>query len=255
MIFIFRRPALSAFLIAMLAALALAPRADALADVAADSEAEPSAAVPLVAFDADALKQGRFSYRITADGEVIGQAVIEVRATGGGQYSIVLDSKDIEQHWRSEFSRDFAPQRSSLEMSSADAPYSMQIEYSERGASGTQSRSGAVEPFSADILQQVVDQRVDWAAMMAATMQPTGHVEFQVFDPASGLSRLSGTRVETAPIDSVLGKVPAVRLDYTIFKGEHAEAYSVYSTREPPHLMLREEMPGGLVIELVSVEE
>lgn len=204
--------------------------------------------------DARTLRQGRFTYRISADGEALGVAIIEVRATQDGRYSIVLDGGDIGQHWRAEFSRDFTPQSATLEMSDASAPYSMQIQYAAHGASGTQSRAGKRESFMAKFEGQVIDQRVDWAAMMAATIPAGGEIEFQVFDPDTHLSRLTGSRVATAPVTSVLGSVPAIRLDYTIYKGEHIETYSVYATRQRPHLMLREDMPNGLSIELIALD-
>jgi len=101
----------------------------------------------------------------------------------------------------------------------------------------------------------VVDQRVDWAAMMAAEFSKGGTVEFYVFDPSSALSRLNGTSAETLPLRSVLGVVPTVRLDYTIHKNSHEESYAVFATKEQPRVMLREEMPGGLVSVLIAIED
>ena len=50
------------------------------------------------------------------------------------------------------------------------------------------------------------------------------------------------------------GDVPALRFDYTICKREHVEEYTMYATNETPRYVLREDMPNGLVSELIRIE-
>ena len=96
----------------------------------------------------------------------------------------------------------------------------------------------------------VIDQRVDWASMMAAHAPAQGSIAMRVFDPSTGLSDMLGHFGDMQPMNGT----PALRLDYTICKRKHLEAYTVYATRETPRHMLREDMPNGLVSELIRIE-
>jgi hypothetical protein len=45
-----------------------------------------------------------------------------------------------------------------------------------------------------------------------------------------------------------------ITLSYTICKGEEAEDYTVYATTDSARVMLREEMRGNVVAELVRID-
>ena len=205
-----------------------------------------------VVFDAGALREGRFTYRLSVDAKPIGVATIEIRATGG-HYRISFSSTDIGQTWSSTLTRRFEPLAATLEFSGGRAPYSMSIRYAAGRATGSEVTTGAETPFAIPFDTQVIDQRVDWAGMMAAVFDGPA-IEVQVVDPKTSLSRLVGTSIETSPLGGVLGTLPTVRLDYTITKASHTESYSVFATRDRPRVMLREEMPGNLVAVLVAIE-
>jgi hypothetical protein len=206
-------------------------------------------------FDAKALRQGKFTYRLSVKDKTIGTAIIEIRATEDGQYNISYTSKDIQQSWSSSLDRWFNPLAAKLDMFNKNPPYSMSMLYSKDGASGTEVAKGSAKPFALTFHTQVIDQRVDWAAMMAAGFPKGGEIEFQVFDPSTSLSRLVGTRVESSPLHSVLGDLPTVRLNYTIFKRRQTESYSVFATKACPRVLLREEMPRDLVAVLIAVDD
>jgi hypothetical protein len=59
----------------------------------------------------------------------------------------------------------------------------------------------------------------------------------------------------TQQISGAWGDALALRLDYSICKRERLEQYTVYATRETPRYMLREDMPNGLVSELLRIEK
>lgn len=206
-------------------------------------------------FEADHLRQGKFTYQLSLQGKPIGVAMIEIRATQRGNYQITFGSKDVEQSWTSTLDRRFSPIEAKLEMLSGRGAYSMSVSYTANKATGTERVDGSVRTFSTMLEGQVVDQRVDWAAMMAATFPSVGQIEFLVFDPSTSTSRLVGRRSESGPVDGTFRTLPAVRLDYTIHKGPHAECYTVFATRDRPCMMLREEMPGELVSQLIAVED
>ena len=206
------------------------------------------------AFDAAKLRKGRFTYKVTQNGKDLGQATIEIRRQRSGEYRIRFDSKDVAQSWSSTFDAQFKPIDAELHMPARKEPYHMSLRYSATEVSGEETRGKAKAPVSAQIAGQVVDQRVDWAAMMAADISERGLI-FRVYDPGSAFSDLVGMQQKTEPFDSVLGRQPAILLRYTIQKKDHAENYLLYATESLPRVMLREDMPNGLVAELVAVEE
>lgn len=208
-----------------------------------------------VSFDAATLRQGKFTYQISLKGEILGIAIIEIRSTSKSEYRITFESMDIEQSWSSSLGRHFNPLVAKLDMPGGESPYSMSLRYSRNGVSGTESANGSIKPIVAAFSQQVVDQRVDWAAMMAAEIPNEKAIEFSVYDPSTGLSRLVGSSAESKPLGGVLGTLPTIRLDFTIHKDGHLESYSVYATKNRPRIMLREEMPGDLVSVLIAAEE
>ena len=220
----------------------------------ADTPATP----PHVVFDATRLREGVFKYELRRNGEVLGTTTIEVRRERADEFLILMDAREISQRWSARIGRRFNPLAAKLEMFTGVKLYRMSLLYSDTQVSGTEIKPGPKGPLTtkvkATIQRQVVDQRVDWAAMMAAEFGKAKSVEFDVYDPGTGFSRLVGTKTDVPPIDGVLGKQPAIRFDYTIHKKDHAEAYSVYGTQFEPRVMLREDMPNGLVALLVGTD-
>jgi hypothetical protein len=196
-------------------------------------------------FDASLLKEGRFTYRTTRKGESLGDTVIEIRRAGA-QFVISMSAPEIAQSWKATVARSFAPVSASLAMRGRKGPYSMNLEYAGAKITGSETEAGVTRPVSAAAEGLLLVQRVDWAAMMAAVAPARSSLVVRVFDPATGASPMLG-RIGSAQGDSL-------RLDYTLCKRDHLEAYTVYATRETPRYMLREDMPNGLVSELIRVE-
>jgi hypothetical protein len=220
---------------------------------AVTASAEDSAPPAPATFDAARLREGRFTYELRIKGELLGTSTIEIRRQSPDEYLIRMDAPEIKQRWSANLRRAFNPLAATLEMGGA-SPYRVSLRYSDTAVSGTESKQGSSHPVAAAILRQVVDQRVDWAAMMAAQFPREAGIAFDVYDPGTGFSRLEGTRTAANVIKSVLGTLPAIRLDYTIHKAERDESYSVYATKAEPRVMLREDMPNDLVALLVAVE-
>jgi hypothetical protein len=224
----------------------------------AAASADTPTTPPRVAFDATRLREGVFKYELRRNGELLGTSTIEIRRETADEFLILMDAREISQRWSARVGRRFNPLAAKLEMFSAAKPYRMSLLYSDTQVSGTETKHGPKGPVTtkvkATIQRQVVDQRVDWAAMMAAQFGKAKSVEFDVYDPGTGFSRLVGTKTDVPPIAGVLGKLPAIRFDYTIHKKDHAEAYSVYGTQVEPRIMLREDMPNGLVALLVATD-
>jgi hypothetical protein len=224
-----------------------------LANAAAIDCPPPAGADPKPRFDATLLKEGRFIYHTTLKGESLGETAIEVRRVGS-RFVISMSAPKIRQSWESTFARSFAPLSASLQMQGRKGPYAMELKYSRAKVTGIERDAEGTRPVKATAAGVVVDQRVDWASIMAATAPAGSGILLQVFDPSTGSSPMLGKLGGTQPLQGAWGKIDAVRLDYTICKRDHLEEYTVYATRETPRYMLREDMPNGLVSELIRIE-
>jgi hypothetical protein len=204
-------------------------------------------------FDATLLKEGRFIYHTTLKGESLGETAIEVRRVGE-RFVITMSAPKIEQSWKATFTRSFSPHSASLVMKGRKGPYAMELQYDGAIITGEEREAGVSRPVKATSKGVLVDQRVDWAAMMAATAPAGSAISLQVFDPSTGSSPMLGKIGGTQSMHGAWGDLDAVRLDYTICKTDHLEEYTVYATQGTPRYMLREDMPNGLVSELVRIE-
>lgn len=204
-------------------------------------------------FDATLLKEGRFTYRTTLKGESLGDTVIEVRRVGS-MYRMTMSAIEIGQAWEATVESSFAPVSTHLEMQSRGAPYEMNLKYDVVQITGAELKGGVATPVRSIATGVVIDQRVDWASMMAVQAPLGGAVTMSVFDPPTQFSQLLG-KVSVAPVmTGAWGTAAALRLDYSICHPDHVENYTVFATRSTPRYMLREDMPGGLVSELIRVE-
>lgn len=204
-------------------------------------------------FDASLLKEGRFIYRTTLKGELLGETALEIRRTGS-HYRITMSAPDVGQSWEALVDRTFAPLSAQLQMRTRNAPYAMKLQYSGSGVTGEERRGDAVTRVDSKLTGIVLDQRVDWASIMALVAPRQGALALHVFDPGTGASPMVGRVGAEQPLTGSWGDAVALRLDYAICKREHVEQYTVYATREAPRYMLREDMPNGLVSELIRVE-
>ena len=205
------------------------------------------------AFDATLLKEGRFIYRTTLKGKSLGETALEIRRAGA-YFVVSMSAPKISQAWKATVERSFAPLSASLEMLGRNGPYVMELKYAGSRITGKVSEGGFTLSVNESVEGRVLDQRVDWAAMMASKAPADSSIAMRVFDPSTGLSEMLGRIGATQPMRGAWGEAAALRLDYTICKREHLEEYTVYATRETPRYMLREDMPNGLVSELVRIE-
>lgn len=205
-------------------------------------------------FDASALREGRYVYRTTLRGESLGETTLEIRRAGPN-YRITMSAPDIEQSWEATVDGSFAPLSAHLRMKTRKGPYEMSLQYAVDTVRGEQRTSDGVAPVDAKLGGRVVlDQRVDWAAVMALQAPAGSSVSMLVYDPSTGLSPMLGETSGARQMSGAFGEASAVRLDYRICKQDHVEQYTVYATAETPRYMLREDMPNGLRSELVRVE-
>jgi hypothetical protein len=194
-------------------------------------------------FDAALLKEGRFTYRTTLKGEPLGETILEIRHVGA-HFVISMSAPEIAQSWKATVERSFAPLSASLAMRGKNGAYVMELRYAGTKITGEEREGLVTRPVNAQAEGVLIDQRVDWASMMASNAPAGKTITMRVFDPSTGLSEMIGH----------IGGSEQLRLDYTICKRAHLEEYTVFATRETPRYMLRENMPNGLVSELIRIE-
>ncbi len=104
------------------------------------------------------------------------------------------------------------------------------------------------------ISDDTIDQRVDWAAVMALKEYVEGHeFKFNVYDPGTG-SSLVRVRIGKSEKTAVpAGSFETVRISYRIDKRSGAETYEVFVTKQAPRFLVKEKFPDGSVTELVEV--
>ena len=103
-----------------------------------------------------------------------------------------------------------------------------------------------------DLPPWIVDQRVDWAAVMTAGLTPHSSVSFAVFDPATGVSTVEANASGLAVMADFPGRGRLARLDYQVCKSGSAEKYSVFSTTKAPLILVRENLRDDEVDMLIS---
>jgi hypothetical protein len=99
----------------------------------------------------------------------------------------------------------------------------------------------------------IVDQRIDWAAVLASDLKPGQQFEFNVYDPGIGISRVIVQVGSLERVQVPAGSFEAYRVIYRIEKAGGTEQYQVLASRDTPRVMVREEFPNGSVDELTQM--
>lgn len=217
--------------------------------------------------DATRLRLGKFEYRDTVDGKPAGTATIAIRRTREQlkqplfEFSAVAKfatgvSKFQTQSWESEASAAMEPVSASLTFGAgANAARQFFLRYSTGKVCGA-TPAAPVAPdcaLSAEVPVDIVDQRVDWAAVMSLALAPGRHFEFHVYDPKTGVSAV-GVDVGAAENAAVpAGNFEVYRVTYRIEKSTGAEKYQLSVTKDVPRFMVGEDFPNGDVSELVKI--
>jgi len=239
-----------------LAALALALIGAALASV---EEARPAASGSRA--DARRLRTGSFVYRKMSRGQDAGRARIEIQQVAGSEhYRFSTEiTGEFGQCWESVATRFFEPVSAKLSFGQGpcDVP-TFDIAYSGGKVSGfAVSRSAGSPPVrrsvDAAVPDDIVDQRIDWAYVLAADFENEKSFHFRVYDPGTGVS-LAAARVEgVEKIQVPAGTFEACRIVYRIEKTRGVETYQVLATKGANRMMVREEFSNGFATDLLEI--
>ena len=212
--------------------------------------------------DAERLRRGAFIYRTIVDGKEAGRSRIEVRRAESGDFVFTNRVEGaFVQSWEAVAARDFAPRSARLTTGASDAARVV-FDLVYRGgrvtgfASSPASGSGGVaerRSVNETIGADTVDQRIDWAAVMARPGYAPGDAfVFHVYDPATGHSRVAARVAGFEKTTVPAGAFDTIRIEYRIDKNRGAETYEVFAARESPRFLVEERFPNGAVTELVE---
>jgi hypothetical protein len=209
--------------------------------------------------DARRLQTGSFSFRTLAEGKEVGRSRIQIyRVADSGNYVFSnLVTGSFSQSWEAVVTSTFAPVSAKLSFGQVGAARTA-FELSYHGNRVTGFMASRKAPYKRreideNVSHDTVDQRIDWAAVMALKDYVEGkEFEFHVYDPGTGNSVVSGLigKSETTAVPA--GSFETVRISYRIDKRGRAETYEVFVTKEAPHFQVKEKFPNGSVSELVE---
>ena len=216
--------------------------------------------------DAGRLQQGVFHYRDLDHGKEIGTSsitILRLRDSGDYRFSNVAAlaagfSGFHSQRWQATAHANFAPVSATLEfVSDEQSSPTFELHYEARRVNGFVIEQKASAPparrlLDDPVLENTVDQRIDWAAVISGSLKPGRRSEFSVYDPGTGVSRVVEHVDGPEEIKTPAGLFSTLRITYEIEKRGKVEHYVVFTTRKAPRVMIREDFPNGVVTELIQ---
>jgi len=217
--------------------------------------------------DARRLRTGHFGYRSLDHGKSVGNGETTIRRLGDSPnyaFSAVFDfsaesSGFRSQRWEAIASPALEPISATLSfVGSAGKTPVFDIKYASGRVTGfAVSRKGAGSGtkrlVDAALPANTVDQRIDWATVLASDLEPGQQFEFNVYDPGIGISRVIAQVGSLERVQVPAGSFEAYRVIYRIEKASGTEQYQVLASRDTPRVMVREEFPNGSVDELTKM--
>jgi hypothetical protein len=213
--------------------------------------------------DANHLKLGHFQYRTLVGGKDAGKDEITIRkdpVSGNFEFANVVNGA-FAQRWQATATAAFKPIAARLTFGEgSNQRTAFELSYKDGRAKGTTRDRGdktakRMIPFDFAVPADVVDQRIDWASVMSQDLTAGRHFEYHVFDPGTGVSRISGDVSGPEKIHVPVGTYDAMRIVYRIEKAGGNAVYQVLTNVEGPRMLLREEFPNGAVTDLLSLRE
>ena len=146
----------------------------------------------------------------------------------------------FRQSWESIASARLEPRSATLGLGASDnKARTMRLVYKGHSVRGmttkTDSKPGVqTADVSARLPRDIVDQRIDWAALMSAAWQPGGTIRFSVYDPWTGTSPVTARIVGNEEVRVPAGAFAALHIVYRIEKkGARNRAIRDLGERKP----------------------
>jgi hypothetical protein len=210
--------------------------------------------------DAHRLQTGQFTYRDSNNGKELGSSKITIeKEVATGIYDFSNESKGaFAQEWVTTATPSFTPlsARLSFGIASTSPPY-FDLTYAHGRVTGslasrTHAEHGQRRSIEAFISPDTVDQRIDWATVLASDLHPGRQFQFSVYDPGIGTSHVLASVGPLEQVHVLAGSFQIFRITYRVSKATGAEQYVVFATQSLPRVMIREDFPDGTTSELVE---
>jgi hypothetical protein len=217
--------------------------------------------------DAARLKTGRFTYHDLDHGNEVGTGIITIRKlVDSGYYYFSNDSAFASdfagfrsQRWEAVATPTFEPisARLAFVRGSETVPV-FDLRYRSSRVTGfvverKGPAPGTKRPVDTSVPANTVDQRIDWAAVLAGDLGTGKRFEFNVYDPGTGVSRVTGLVGSLEQVRVAAGTFRAYRIIYQMEKAGRTEHYQMLASQDLPHVMLGEEFPNGVTTELTQI--
>lgn len=201
--------------------------------------------------DAARLKTGEFLYSDQQNGKALGRDRIVIAELANGTYRFSDEAIGYaDQKWSAVAGRSFEPISAELAFGGgAEQHQVFDIRYGGGRVSGfyLKGRGADAKRVAVDaaVARGVIDQRIDWAAVMASQLTVGQRFAFHVYDPAIATS--GGVATVEAPerIRVPAGEFNVTRVVYRIEKPTGAEQYVVFINTRGPRMLIREDFPDG----------
>ena len=218
--------------------------------------------------DAKRVRTGKFTYRDLHQGKEVGRGTITIRGLAGSEdYAFTADIKFAtefggfsSQLWEAVTTLRFEPVSAKLAfVRGAEVSPVLELAYCSGRVSGyvvdrQAGAFGAKRMVDAALPANTVDQRIDWAAILATRLEPGQRFEFNVYDPTTGVGTVTGQVGQVEKIKVPAGSYRVYRIIYQMEKAGKSEHYEMFASLDSPHVMIREEFPNGVISELVEQE-
>lgn len=206
--------------------------------------------------DAGRLRIGRFEYRMPKAGIETAKFTVTVERLQSGNFRFTGEASGFNQKWESTATPLFQPVSAMLRMQRRDGKmYSMNLKYGDGRVTGLQEKeSSTADRIDDHVPPGTLDQRIDWAAAMARRLDIGDKLAFTVYDPATGVSRVTGEMARAERMQVPTGTYDTMRVIYQIEKSKGTERYEVLASKTEPRVMIREDFPDGTTSELIGIE-
>jgi hypothetical protein len=208
-------------------------------------------------FSANSLREGRFVYRETVAHKDTSTFTLEIRRRTDDTWRFTGEGSG--QRWEAITDSLFRPRSAMLSMTRHGRPYEFHLRYTHDSVfalvSSVDSAANAHKDSSAAAIPgATIDQRIDWASLMASDLGAGKSAAYSVYDPATGSSHLAASASNGPTLASPDGPLATIKLGYAICKAGKSESYTVFATKGSRRMMVREDLRGDIVAELVRVE-
>jgi hypothetical protein len=203
--------------------------------------------------DAHRLRTGRFVYHDLDHGHEIGRAELTIRrlpAPERYEFSAAITGK-FDQRWTTIATPAFEPISATITFGRDTAPR-FSLAYRAGRVTGFVVR-GSRQSVDTVVPAGIVDQRIDWAAVMATDLAPGSEFHFSVYDPSIGVSAVTVTVGDVQRLTVLAGTFDVYPITYRIAKATGPEQYQVFATRDVPRMAVREIFPNGVVSDLGEI--